>query len=156
MRKDRRHGRRETRFAFPAKLTRDRESGGYTVSFRDLPEALTAGDDRAEALEQAADCLDEALAGRIADDEELPIPSAVRSGEIVISPPARIAGKAALHIAMREAGMSQRALARRIGCHQNEVRRLLDPKHATKIDRLAEVLERLDWRMTVTFEKVAA
>ena len=148
--------RHEARFAFPAKLTRDRESGGFTVSFRDLPEALTAGDGRPEALEQAADCLDETIAGRIADDEEIPIPSVAKRGEVVISLGARMAAKAALHIALAESGMSQRKFARHIGAHEKEVRRLLNPKHPSKIDRLAEVLEALDWRMTITFEKTAA
>ena len=148
--------RHETRFVFPAKLTRDRESGGFTVSFRDFPEALTAGGDRAEALEQAADCLDEAIAGRIADDEEIPFPSVAKRGEAVISLCARMAAKAVLHIALAESGMSQRKFARHVGTHEKEVRRLLDPRHPSKIDRLAEVLEALDWRMTITFEKTAA
>jgi antitoxin HicB len=148
--------RHETRFAFPAKLARDRASGGFTVSFRDLPEALTAGGDRAGALEQAADCLDEAIAGRISDGEEIPVPSAAKRGEAVISLGARMAAKAALHIALAESGMTQRKLARHIGADEKEVRRLLDPRHPSKIDRLAEVLEALDWRMTITFEKTAA
>ena len=148
--------RHKIRFAFPAKLTRDRQSGGFTVSFCDLPEALTAGDDRAEALEQAVDCLDEAIAGRIADDEEIPIPSVAKRGEALISLGARMAAKAVLHMALAESGMSQRKFARHIGADEKEVRRLLDPRHPSKIDRLAEVLEALDWRMTITFEKTAA
>lgn len=148
--------RHETRFAFPAKLARDRESGGFTVSYRDLPEALTAGVDRAEALEQAADCLDEAIAGRIADGEEIPSPSPAKRGEVVISLGARMAAKAALHVALAESGMTQRKLARHIGADEKEVRRLLNPRHPSKIDRLAEVLESLDWRMTISFEKNAA
>jgi hypothetical protein len=40
-----------------------------------LPEAITQGDDAAEPLSQAADALEEAVAGRISGGEENPAPS---------------------------------------------------------------------------------
>ena len=30
-------------FTYPAKLTRDRKDGGFVVTFRDVPEAITQG-----------------------------------------------------------------------------------------------------------------
>jgi antitoxin HicB len=36
--------------------------GGYVVTFRDLPEAITQGDSIAECLKEASDCLEEAIA----------------------------------------------------------------------------------------------
>lgn len=39
------------------KLTPDKDDGGYVVTCRDLPEAITQGDTREEALSEAADCL---------------------------------------------------------------------------------------------------
>jgi predicted RNase H-like HicB family nuclease len=56
---------------YPAALIPEKR-GGFRVHFPDLPEAITSGDDRAEALAQAADCLDEAIAGRISDGLEIP------------------------------------------------------------------------------------
>lgn len=50
-------------FRYPARLQPD-SSGQLIVSFRDLPECLTSGADEAEAR----DALEEAVAGRIADD----------------------------------------------------------------------------------------
>jgi antitoxin HicB len=50
--------------AYPATLTPDREAGGFTVIFPDLPEAITHGESRLDALKQAADCLDEEIAMR--------------------------------------------------------------------------------------------
>lgn len=43
--------------AYPAALTPDRD-GGFTVSFRDVPEAITEGDMRDEALLRAEDALE--------------------------------------------------------------------------------------------------
>ena len=62
-----------TRYHYPVELTPE-EDGGLIVSFPDLPEALTCGADRLEALAEAADCLEEALAGRITERMEIPTP----------------------------------------------------------------------------------
>jgi antitoxin HicB len=61
-------------YGFPARLELD-EEGRLVVHFPDLPEALTDGGDEAEALAEAADCLSEALAGRINRGEDIPAPS---------------------------------------------------------------------------------
>ena len=49
--------------AYPATLTPDPDSG-FTVTFRDVPEAITEGDSREEALLRAEDALESALAPR--------------------------------------------------------------------------------------------
>jgi len=46
-------------FIYPAKLTPDKEDGGFVVMFRDFPEAITQGEDMADALAEAVDCLEE-------------------------------------------------------------------------------------------------
>lgn len=51
------------------------EEGGFWVSFPDLPECLTEGDDMQEAYEMAVEALGIALVGRKEDGEELPVPS---------------------------------------------------------------------------------
>lgn len=51
------------------------EEGGFWVSFPDLPECLTEGDDMQEAYEMAVEALGIALVGRKEDGEERPIPS---------------------------------------------------------------------------------
>ena len=47
--------------AYPATLTPDPD-GGFTITFRDVPEAITEGDSREEALLRAQDALKSALA----------------------------------------------------------------------------------------------
>ncbi len=53
------------RFVYPATLTPDTKDGGFVVTFVDVPEAITQGDDRTDALREATDCLEEAIANRI-------------------------------------------------------------------------------------------
>ena len=58
-------------FIYPAQL-KQYSKGEVVVSFRDLPECLTSGEDVAEALLEAEDALEEAaIAGRIDDRRNL-------------------------------------------------------------------------------------
>src|ERR1700687_2491829 len=111
-------------YTYPAKLVPD-EIGRLVVHFPDLPEALTDGADEAEALTEASDCLSEALASRIVDKEEIPIPSMAEPGMHLVSPEPTIALKAALYSALREARMTIDELARRLGVAQREAVQLV-------------------------------
>jgi antitoxin HicB len=66
-----------------------------------------------------------------------------------------MAAKAALYLAMREAGMTNVQLARRIGCDEKEVRRMLDPRHPTKLPRIQDALDVLGKRLVLSVEEAA-
>ncbi|XCP87158.1 type II toxin-antitoxin system HicB family antitoxin [Roseburia hominis] len=64
-----------------------REGNGFWVSFPDLPECFTEGDDRNQAYEMAVDALGLALVSREKENEEIPVPSRVeevQAGEGVV------------------------------------------------------------------------
>jgi antitoxin HicB len=88
---------------------------GFHVRFPDLPEALMGGDDLADTFEQAADCLAEAIAGRMTRGDDIPRPSRPKRGQHLISVPLYLAPKLALYLAIRERHMAtpilQNALA---------------------------------------------
>ena len=123
------------------------------VSFRDLPECLTSGADEIEALAEAADALDVAIAGRIvyppANGEPIPVPSARRADEHDVVVPADTAAKAALLLALRDSGLSRSALARRLGVDVKVVRRMLDPRHRTAASRIGAALHELGRELVV-------
>lgn len=125
-------------FAYPMELIAD-EDGGFLVRAPDLPEIVTQGRDLADALAQAEDALDEAVAGRIQRSEPIPAPSPAAGRPVVAVPPI-MAAKAALVLAMHESSMSQAELARRLEVDEKEVRRLLDPRHPSKLPRIARAL----------------
>jgi antitoxin HicB len=131
-----------TLYVFPARISKDR-SGRYMVRFRDLPEALTDAPSEARALSEARDCLSEALASRIVDGQPIPTPSHVRAQEYQVAPDPAIALKAALYGAVKEQDISTSELARRLGVDHKEARRLLDPRHPSKLPRLSRALKSL-------------
>ena len=126
-------------FRYPARLQPDR-SGAIIVSFRDLPECLTSGTDEAAALTEARDALEEAIAGRIDDDEPIPVPSRRCAGEQLIAVPPDMAAKAAFALAFRASELSRLALARRLGVDEKIVRRMLNPRHHTAANRIHKAL----------------
>jgi len=136
-----------TRFAYPVELTADVE-GGFIVRVPDLPEIVTQGDDRREALAAAGDAIDEALAGRIHLGENIPEPSPAK-GRPLVAASGIMTAKAALSTALHEAGVSQVELARRLEVDDKEARRLLDPRHPSKLPRLEQALAALGKRLDV-------
>lgn len=141
--------------SFAARVLPEEDGKGFHVRFRDLPEALTGGDDLADTLVQAADCLAEAIAGRIARGEAIPRPSKPKRGERLVSVPLCLAPKLALYLAMREQRVRKTQLAKRLGVSETVVRRMLDPKHDTKPERIQAALAALGKRIVVVFEDAA-
>ena len=76
--------------AYPARIAKGRD-GRWLVRFPGLPEALTDGTTLSEAMDEARDCLNEALMSRIVDGEPVPQPAPVRRGERLIAPDATVA-----------------------------------------------------------------
>ena len=140
---------------YPAILLKEEDGKGFYVRFPDLPEALTGGDDLADSLAQAADCLAEAIAGRISRGDKIPSPSKLKRGQRSISVPLYLAPKLALYLATREHGISKTELARRLAVSETVVRRMLDPKHDTKPEKIQAALAALGKRIVVTFEDAA-
>jgi antitoxin HicB len=102
----------------------------------DFPEVVTQADSVAEALAQGEDALDEAVANRIAMQLDLPLPSPTPAGGYVVAVPANTALKAVLLTAIRELGLSKVQAAAMLGADEKEVRRLLDPRHPSKLTRI--------------------
>jgi antitoxin HicB len=125
------------------------EEGGFVVTCRGLPEVITQGENVEDALTQAVDAMDEAFAARMKSNEDFPKPTRPREGEYLVSPPAETVLKAALYIAMREAGVTKVELAKRLGVDEKEVRRLLDPHHGSKLPRIAEAVQLLGKRLRI-------
>ena len=135
--------------AYPARLLPDDDAGGFTVTFRDVPEAITEADTREDALLHAEDALESALAMYVAANEPLPVPSAVEAGEVMVPLSALGMAKAALYEAMRAQGVGRAELARRLRWHLPQVSRVLDLRHASRMEQVEAALAVLGLRLVV-------
>ncbi len=135
-------------FNYPAILTKQ-EEGGYLVRFPDFPEAITQGNTKEQALIEAADCLEEAIANRIEMKLDIPTPSHLKKGQHLVLLHTTFAAKTALYLAMREQQWTNTLLAKKLNCDEKEVRRLLNPHYNSKLPRIEEALQILGKRLRI-------
>jgi len=128
---------------YPVNLEPD--SGGFFVSFPDIPEALTQGDSREDALSMALDALVTAFEFYFEDNRKVPLPSEV-TGEFV-DVPLSVASKVLMLNAFIDSSITQTELANRMGVKKQEITRLFDLKHATKIDAVQKAMRVLGKRL---------
>ena len=141
-------------FSYPATFRPDAK-GRIVVGFPDLLEAHTDGRNMAEAVEDAVDCLGSVLAFRIAEKSKIPAPSRLKRGQRLVPVPLWIAGKLALYLTMIEQGVTNSELARRLGVRETVVRRMLDPDHDTRSEKIQAALEALGKRIVVAIDNAA-
>lgn len=130
---------------YPATLTVD--GNGYLVKFPDIPEALTQGTTREEALDMAADALRTAMDFYFEDGRRVPMPSRVKRGQVAVELPPSVGAKVLLLNTMLEQRVTAAELARRLHTSPQSVNRLVNLDHATKIDTVATALKALGRRM---------
>jgi antitoxin HicB len=119
------------------------EEGGFVVTFPDIPEAITQGEDREDALRHGADALETALEFYFEDSRQVPTPSRPKPGQPVIELPASLSAKVLLLNEMIAQQIRPAELARRLQVSPQEVTRLIDLRHKSKIDAIAGALKAL-------------
>jgi antitoxin HicB len=144
-----------SRFAYPAILSKD-SAGRVLVKFSDLRGAATDGATEAEAFEEAIDCLGSFLATCMVRKEDIPEPSAGKRGTTLIPVPLWLAPKLALYLAVRAQGINNSELARRLNVRETVVRRMLNPDHETKAEKIQAALAVLGKRLTIEVQDAAA
>lgn len=137
------------RMSYPARVKRD-GNAGYMVSFADIPEALTGAPTRAAALEMAVDALTTAMDFYFEDRRAVPAPSAPKRGQVLVELPPSVAAKVLLLNAMIRQRIRPIDLARRMHVRAQEVNRLTDLHHPTKIDTIAVALKAMGKRLELS------
>lgn len=127
---------------FPVILTPD-EAGGFVVTFADIPEAITQGETEEEALEAAREALETALEFYFEDKRAVPAPSRPKRGQHVVELQASLAAKVLLLNEMVIQGVRPAELARRLHTTPQEVNRLTNLRHTTRIDGIDQALRAL-------------
>ncbi len=118
--------------SYPVRLTPD-DNDTVLVGAPDFPELTTFGEDEEDALWHAVDALEEAIAARMQTREDVPEPS---RGRRRVALPTQTALQVLLYQAMRRKRVRKAELARRLNWHAPQVDRLLDLRHASRLDQI--------------------
>jgi antitoxin HicB len=150
-------------------------NGTFLVTCPALPEVTSWGEDEPDALQRAADAIEEALAARMALREPLPEPSrkpalaastrrrklklpiAAKAEPVTrtVALPALAEAKVALYRAAHDAGISKAELGRRLGWHAPQIDRLFDLNHHSRIDQIDQALRILGKRIVLSVQDAA-
>ncbi len=126
-------------YAYPCRPTPD-EGGRLVVTFPNVPEAITDGKDRSQALAIAEDALGTALAGYVHEKRDIPIPSESVDGQVLVPIPTVVAAELALYTVMRERRITNVELADRLGVSESAVRKLTNPDHRSHMSQVENAL----------------
>lgn len=126
---------------YPATFTKDED--GFVVTFRDIPEAITQGDTHDEAIEMAEDVLLAAMDFYFEDNRQVPSPSKPKKDEVLINLPISAATKVMLLNTLLEKRVTQAELAKLMGIRPQQVTRIVNLEHTTKIDTVEKAFRAL-------------
>lgn len=129
------------------------DNGTILVTVPDIPEAITFGEDRDDALARAIDAIETAIMAAMAAREDVPSPKAVGAGYVTL--PALSAAKIELYRAMRAEGVGKAALAKRLGVALPQIDRLLDLRHSSRLDAIERAFACLGRSMTIVVRSAA-
>ena len=139
---------------YPVTLERDDE-GRVVVTFPDFPGARAVGEYEADALHQARAALVSAAAACVAERQPIPAPSR-RAGLPRVAMPALVEAKLHVYEAMREEHIGRAELARRLRWHRPQVDRLLNLRHASRLDQLEAALALFGKQLRLTVVDASA
>lgn len=129
-------------YQYPATVEAN-EEGGFIASFRDVPEAITEAWDLEELKINARDALITAIDFYIEDGREFPAASELQTGDVAVDLPASVIAKVMLLNTMIKANVRPADLARKMDIKPQEVTRITDIRHATKIDTIQSAFRAL-------------
>ncbi|WP_321842468.1 type II toxin-antitoxin system HicB family antitoxin [Paraburkholderia bannensis] len=136
-------------WTYPAKLEPD-TNGTWLVTFPDIPEAASVGDDEEEALMNGLDALESAIEIYFDEKREIPAPGKPRPGQPSVTLPALVVSKVLLANEMIRQGVRKAELARRLDVHMPQVDRLLDPRHSSRLDAMEAAFSKLGKRLEIS------
>lgn len=129
-------------------LLEPQDGGGFTVTFPDLPDAITEGDTEEEAMFNAAEVLTLTLDGRIDEGDEIPDP--VFTGGVSVYPSPLC--QSAILVRKSRQGRPLSDVARVLQTSWAAAQRLENPRHATNIKQLERAASVFGKRLVLSFE----
>lgn len=139
-------------WSYPVRLVKD-DNGTYLVTCRKFSEVTTYGASQRSALDHARDAVEEAIAARMADRQPIPDPPRASKSRHRVDLSAQTAVKILLYRAMRDRQVSKKQLARLLNCHRPQIDRLLNLRHASRLDAMEAAFGALGAQMKIGVER---
>ena len=130
------------------------DNGTVRVTCPALPEVTTFGEDEADALRRAVGAIEEALAARMADGDDIP-EGRQRGGPSLVRLPALTVLKAELYRQLRETGITRAELSRRLRWKRESVDRLFRLDHASRLEQIEAAFAALGQAVSVSVHAAA-
>lgn len=115
--------------SYGAKIEPDGE--GYLVTFRDIENAFTYAENFKEAITNAQEVLDLMLLDRLEKDEDIPYPSTLKNGEVVITASPEVVAPALLHLMRTINHRTMADVAKSMGVSYQSYQRIESGKNLT-------------------------
>jgi antitoxin HicB len=141
--------RNQIMLRYPIKLTPD-TNGSFLVTFIDIPEANSVGDDEDEALLNAQDALESALEIYFDERRPVPLPTQVKPLQACVMLPALEASKVLIWNEMLSQNIRKAELARRLNVHMPQIDRLFDIRHSSKLEFVERAAAALGKKLVVS------
>jgi antitoxin HicB len=124
------------------------------VTVPSIPGVVTFGEDHESARAHAIEAIESMFIGYMADHRDIPPPDTPGRGEFVLLP-ALTEAKLGLYQAMLAARVTKSELGRRLGMHRQQVDRLLNLCHSSKIEQIEAALRVLGKTLSVEIHEAA-
>ena len=138
---------------YPVKLQSDGRF--FLVTFPDIPEAITQGESEEEALRAAKDALETALDFYFEANRVVPDPSPLKRKQRFVELPVSLAAKVLLLNEMLRQKVRPSELARRLQTTPQEINRLINLHHTSKIDGIATAMKALGKDLQISVSAAA-
>lgn len=133
---------------YPIRMRRDGKF--FMVTFPDIPEAITQGKTEEHALHAAKDALETALDFYFDENRIVPTPSPLKRRQKFIELPVSLSAKVLLLNEMLRQEVRPAELARRLHTTPQEINRLTNLRHTSKIDGIAEAMKALGKNLEIS------
>ncbi|AYG59679.1 type II toxin-antitoxin system HicB family antitoxin [Rhizobium jaguaris] len=133
------------------KLALQPDGDVWLVTSPDFEEVVSFGKTQEEACRNGRNAIEEAIAARIADGEDIPFPMKDTDGKgHFVEVPMMVYLKSAIYMLMREKGWTRADLQRALGwSHREQIDRLFRLDHQTKLDAIEDAFKALGVTLTI-------
>ena len=132
----------------------DDGSPAWFASFPAFPEITVSAETKEGILASAVSGIEEAMAGRIVDGEDIELPVRKLPSNPSVEVPLLTALKVSLYSVLREKQITRAQLSNRLGWHREQVDRLFRLDHNSRIDQIEAAFKAVG--KPLTFEMLEA